>query len=270
MRRCAQCGAVLESGRRGRPRRYCSRSCQGRAYRARRAEPPGRIRRPGALTPARIATAAVALADRTGLDALTMRRLATELGVATMSLYRHYSSREALVVGMTDAVLDEIEPPGGHLADWRSRLEHEARQEWRLYLRHPWVLTAIATSRPPVGRGLLADAERILTGLDRPDVGPRALMSVYLAVSGLVQGLALLPTAEVVERAATGQTMEEWWAARTDELIARFGHEFPFLAGSFADDPSVDFDALFEFALATLLDGLEAGVMSTPWNGLPS
>ncbi|TDB80714.1 TetR/AcrR family transcriptional regulator, partial [Micromonospora sp. KC721] len=224
----------------------------------------GRIRRPTTLSPARIAAVAVELADTTGLDAFTMRRLATELGVATMSLYRYFPSRDALLVAMTDAVLDDIEPPGPELGDWRSRLEHEAREEWRLYLRHPWLLPAIATSRPPVGRGLLATAERILTGIKRPGMNPKRLLAVYLTVSGLVQGLALLPAAEKTARATTDETPEEWWRHRSEELVGLLrGNDFPFIATHLApDDMAVDYDALFEFALATLLDGLEAGPMS--------
>ncbi|MDA1362176.1 TetR/AcrR family transcriptional regulator [Glycomyces luteolus] len=262
MDRCTQCGTEIDQPERGRRRRYCSRSCQARAYRARAAAPPvARVARPRSLTSGRIATAAIALADHTGFAGLTMRRLATELGIATMSLYRHFSSRDALVVAMTDAVLDEVEPPGGHLADWRSRLEHEAREEWGLYRRHPWVLPAIASSRPPIGRGLLSAAERILTGIEQPGVGPERLLSVYLAVSGLVQGLALLPAAEETERAATGQTMEEWWSHRGEELADLLG-DFPFLSEHFGPESMVvDFDALFDFALKTLLDGLETSVI---------
>jgi AcrR family transcriptional regulator len=255
----------MDQPARGRRRRYCSRSCQARAYRARGAAPPPRIARPRTLTRGGVAAAAVALADRTGFEALTMRRLATELGVATMSLYRYYPSRDALVVAMTDTVLAQVEPPGAHLTDWRSRLEHEAREEWNLYRRHSWVLPAIATSRPPVGRGLLADAERILTGIERPGVSPQRLLWIYLAVSGLVQGLAHLPAAEESERAVTGQTIEEWWHRKAGDLADLLGcGDFPFLAAHFGPDAMViDFDALFEFALTTLLDGLQTSVMAT-------
>lgn len=264
MDRCAHCGDPIAQPDRGRRRRYCSRACQARAYRARRAAAPERVRRPTSLDPDRITAAAVELADRTGLEALTMRRLATELGVATMSLYRHHPSREALVVAMTDTVLAEITAPAPELTDWRSRLEHEAREEWRLYQRHPWVLPAIATSRPPMGRGLLADAERILTGIRRPGLSPARLMSIYLSVSGLVQGLALLPAAEAAARAATGETMAEWWSRTADRLSDLLGGgEFPYLTSHFTDhDLALDFDELFEFALATLLDGLDTGPMS--------
>lgn len=265
MGRCTTCGTALERSGRGRPRRYCSRACQARAYRARKRAVPARARRPTTLTPARIAAAALELADRTGLKTVTMRRLATELGVATMSLYRHFPSRDALIVAMTDAALDGIKPPGPDLDGWRARLEHEAREEWRLYQRHPWMLPAIATSRPPMGRGLLADVERILTAIERPGVSPQRLMSVYLAVSGLVQGIALLPTAEAAARASSGETMEAWWRRRIAELSGLFDDgRYPRMEALLnPESTAVDFDALFEFALAALLDGFEAGVMST-------
>lgn len=265
MDRCAQCGTPLEHAGRGRPRRYCTRACQARAYRARRRTEPPRLRRPTTLTPERIAAAAVELADRTGLETVTMRRLATELGTATMSLYRHFPSREALIVAMTDTALDGIEPPGPDLAGWRARLEYEAREEWRLYRRHPWVLPAIATSRPPMGRGLLADAERILAGIARPGESPQRPLAVYLAVSGLVQGLALLPAAEAAARAASEETIEAWWRRQITELSDLLGSgAFPTLAALLGPEAvAVDFDELFEFALAALLDGLEGGATST-------
>lgn len=265
MDRCAQCGTALAPAATGRPRRYCTRACQARAYRARKRAAPAGPPRPAALTPDRLTAAAIELADRTGLEALTMRRLATELGVPTMNLYRHVPSRDALLVAMTDAVLDRIEPPGPDLDGWRPRLEHEAREEWRLYQRHPWVLSAVATSRPPLGRGLLADTERILTGIARPGLDTRRLLSVYLAVSGLVQGIALLPAAEAAARARSDEPIEEWWRRRIDELSGLLDSgAYPHLAAHFGPEAAVvDFEALFEFALTALLDGLESSVMST-------
>jgi AcrR family transcriptional regulator len=261
--RCTQCGTLLESSGRGRPRRYCSRSCQARAYRARKARHPAPRRgRPSTLTRARIVAAAVDLADRAGLDAVTMRRIATELGVATMSLYQHFPSKDALVGTMTDTVVGEgraaLEVSGG----WRARLEAEAHAEWRLYRRHPWVLETLATTRPPVGPNTLAVIDRALSAAAATGLPARTALPIYLAVSGLVQGLALLPTAEHVAADRTGQSADQWWCRQAEtfgELLAC--GEYPFLAGHFdlADgDEFTDFDALFEFGLTTLLDGLAA------------
>jgi AcrR family transcriptional regulator len=130
--RCAHCGTSIASTGRGRPRRYCSRSCQALAYRARKTRHPTRRRlRPAPLSRTSIVAAAVDLADRSGLEAVTMRRVATDLGVATMSLYQHFPTKGTLVVAMTDTVVGDQPAPevsGG----WRARLEAEARAEWRL------------------------------------------------------------------------------------------------------------------------------------------
>jgi AcrR family transcriptional regulator len=71
--------------------------------------------------------AALAAADRDGLDALTMRRLADELGTAHTSLYRHVASRDERLVELVDHVLGEVTPPPGGL-DWRFQLEWLARK----------------------------------------------------------------------------------------------------------------------------------------------
>ncbi len=87
-------------------------------------------------------------------------------------------------------------------------------------------------------------------------------MSVYLTVSGLVQGLALLPATENSAAAASGESMERWWqrqAEALDDLVG--GGAFPRLTATTPEASIGDFDALFEFALTALLDGLDAGVM---------
>jgi AcrR family transcriptional regulator len=259
---CAHCGRPIEPAGRGRPRRYCSRSCQAKAYRARQTRHPlPRRLRPATLSRARIVAVAVDLADRAGLDAVTMRRIATDLGVATMSLYQYFPGKDALVAAMTDAVVGG-QPTPEVVGHWRARLEAEARAEWRLYRRHPWVLEVLATTRPPVGPNTLAGVERALTAAAATGLPAQTALRIYLAVSGLVQGLALLPTAERAAADRTGQSADQWWRQQADalgELIAR--GDYPFLSGHLDPTDAValtDFDALFEFGLATLLDGLAA------------
>jgi DNA-binding transcriptional MocR family regulator len=89
---------------------------------ARRRTPPD-----AALTPDRIVLAAVAVADAEGIAGLSMRRVAAELGAATMSLYRHVADKDDLVVRMVDAVLGEWQVPAEPPDGWRPRLELAAR-----------------------------------------------------------------------------------------------------------------------------------------------
>ncbi|GAB3754195.1 TetR/AcrR family transcriptional regulator [Microlunatus parietis] len=262
--RCLGCGRGIVQPERGRRRRYCSRSCQARSYRSRRdavrtappapAPAPRRRRRP--LTAVSIARAAVGLADRLGLDAVSTRRLATELGVATAALYRYYPDRDALLAAMAELVLADVPAPP-ESSDWRARLRHEARQEWELYRSHPWLLTVLARIRPPVGPALFEILERYLTALDRPGLPPRDLLAGYLAVSGLVQGLALLWSAEAVpRRSAEGRT----GSAHADlaELLGPGSSPLMYRLFGGPDPPELDLDEVLDAGLDLLLDGLSS------------
>lgn len=97
-----------------------------------------------ALSAWRIAEAAVAVADAEGLDAITMRRLATELGVAPMAAYRHVANKDEVLELMVDLAYGEIDLPAG--AGWRATLRELALAVRELVLRHPW-LTRLAAPR---------------------------------------------------------------------------------------------------------------------------
>ncbi|MBB5918092.1 AcrR family transcriptional regulator [Nocardia transvalensis] len=257
---CVVCGAPIAQPRRGRRRRYCSRACQARAHRARRdtARLPPRHARPARLTAVGIVRAAVELADREGLQALSMRRLATELSVATAALYRYFPDRAALLGEMAELVLGETPSPPSDIGDWRARLGYEARAEWRLYRRHPWMLPVLAQTRPPVGPALLDSLERSFAALDRPGATRDELMAVYLSVSGLVQGLALLPGSERSPVGAGPDGIESFRATALD--LATSGSH-PTLARYFGPETTglePDFDDLLENALGLLLDGIAA------------
>ncbi|WP_280306479.1 TetR family transcriptional regulator [Nocardia neocaledoniensis] len=252
---CAHCGREVIQAERGRARRYCSRSCQGRAYRARRdRRPPIRRARPARLTTVHIAATAVDVADRDGLDGLTMRRLARELGVATAALYRYFPDREALLDAMTELALDETPaPPPG--ADWRATLAAEAEAEWRLYRRHPWVLPVLARTRPPLGPTLFDSLERAFAALDDLDLSSTEMLTVYLAYSGMVQGLALMWSSDRGDRLGPsgGETLPAELAELLDPRVR------PVLHRVFAGTPhlaELSFDELLTAGIGLLLDGV--------------
>lgn len=254
---CATCRYELTQPSRGRRRKYCSRSCQARAYRARRAAIPVRgPARPTRLTTVGIARAAVELADRDGIDGLTMRRLASALGVATATLYRHFPDREALLAGMAELVLAEIPPPGTACTGWRPRLRHEAHEEWRLYRRHPWMLPLLARVRPPLGPALLDVLERNFAALDHPGLTRHSGFAIYLALSGLVQGLALLWSSERADRfgdpRAAAETPPEF-AELLDPALRPVLHRY---FGDLDSGFAMDFDDLLASAVELLLDGV--------------
>ncbi|MFC9894812.1 TetR/AcrR family transcriptional regulator [Nocardia sp. NPDC127579] len=252
--RCVVCGAEVEHPVRGRRRRYCSRSCQARAYRARRRAVPAQRRNPPRrLTTVAVVRAAVALADREGLEGLSMRRLAMELGVATAGLYRHFSDRDALLAEMAELTLAELAPPAPEVLGWRAVLAHEARGEWQLYRRHPWMLPVLAQTRPPMGPTLLDSLERPFAALHYPGMPPKDLITAYLAVSGLVQGLALLVTSEH-RPLGTKSTAEEIAALVTPAAYPMLTYVFE----SGTAELTLDLDLLLDDCIALLLDGIAA------------
>ena len=138
---------------------------------ARRASDRGRY---GRLNQQRVLTTALALVDREGLSALSMRRLGTELGVEAMALYRYASSKDSLLDGLVEALYLELEErlaaDGDEDADWRAGLHRIARATYAVCLTHP---QAVPLARRPAA--VLRDHERVLTllrsaGFDEPTV----------------------------------------------------------------------------------------------------
>lgn len=202
------------------------------------------------LTVDRVVTAAVALADAEGIDAVSMSRVAERLGFTTMSLYRHVRSKDELVLLMVNAAAGE---PDEYVdGDWRARLE---QWSWDLLTRlrnHPWVL-GLPLSRPPWAPAQLAWLDRGLAALADTRLTEDEKASVVLLLNGHVFSQARfvvdLGAPDDVDRYVEGLT----------ELID--AERFPALrravdAGIFA--PSEDeADKDFTFGLERVLDGVE-------------
>jgi AcrR family transcriptional regulator len=116
------------------------------------------------LTKTRVLEAAVALADRDGIDALSMRKLGQELGVEGMALYRHVRDKEAILDGIVDVVMGEVAGPEPS-PDWKAGLRALALASRAVMLRHPWA-PAVIVSRPDVGPATLRHIDRVLGLLD--------------------------------------------------------------------------------------------------------
>src|SRR4029453_12424425 len=108
------------------------------------------------LSRERVLAAAVALADARGLGELSMRKLADELGVVPMALYKHVAGKDELLDGMVDLVIGEFDPPGPG-RDWKSGVRQRVLGARRAVLRHPWARQAIEsrTSRTPAVLGYM-------------------------------------------------------------------------------------------------------------------
>ncbi|MER5643728.1 TetR/AcrR family transcriptional regulator [Streptosporangium sp. NPDC002524] len=223
------------------------------------------------LSIGRIVRTAIHLADAEGLDALSMRRVAAELGAGTMSLYRYVPGKDSLIELMVEAVFDESPPPAPLPEGWRAGLELAARREWAMYSRHPWVLRVIATPQPPLGPNVLADVERSMRAVDGLGLDPMTMHWVAIMVSAQVQGSALLLVNEVEAERRTGVTTKQWRALKAPMLqeILESGR-FPMLSRLHEErGDAIDLDEWFEFGLRRLLDGLTVLIESRRTGPVP-
>ena len=154
------------------------------------ASPPRRRRgRPAKLSRESILRAALALLDRDGADALTMRRLGAELGVEAMSLYRHVADRAALLDALADHLAGQFEPRAAS-EDWPEALRHFASELRAIARRHPAAFALVGT-RVLSTPNELRPIEAVLASLRRGGFTPARAVSAYRLVSAYARGYAL-------------------------------------------------------------------------------
>jgi DNA-binding transcriptional regulator YhcF (GntR family) len=211
----------------------------------------------------RIVRAAVALADAEGTAGLTMRRVAAELGIPTMSLYRHVANKEQLITLMVDAAFAE-EPLPTHSSDgWRARLELCAAIQWRLYRAHPWLAAALNLSRPLLAPHGMRHIEWTLAALDGLGLDADTRMHAAVTLFGFVRGQAIDTEPETHATRASGITGEQWMAAQHGRMTALLAHgRLPHFAAA-ADAADLSSESLYEFGLTALLDGFAARIRTT-------
>jgi AcrR family transcriptional regulator len=211
------------------------------------------------LAPGPIVAAAMAIADAEGLAGLSMRRVATEIGVATMSLYRHVADKDDLLLKMMDAAFAECRFPAQPPQGWREQLELAARTLWAMFQRHPWLAPALSVTRPqPIASGL-ACAEWVLSALDGRGLDPSTMVTIHITLVNYVRGTAMNLELEADAEAASGLNSEEWLDTQAPAMrsIVAAGR-FPVFERLTAAEYDFNLDNLFEFGLQRLLDGLTA------------
>jgi AcrR family transcriptional regulator len=202
-----------------------------------------------------VAAAGVRVADAAGLDAVTMRRVAAELGTGTTSLYRYVPSKEDLLDLMADAVLGEDDPPP-RTGDWRTDLAALAHRMRDRMLRHPWLAT-LSALRPSLGPNGLRWLEFTLATVDGRGLTPDDMIITTGTVTTFVLGSVVT---ELAER-RTASSLAQWRAAQGaygDSIIS--DGQYPILARIMieASLPHLDNPAEKGFAegLSQILDGL--------------
>jgi DNA-binding transcriptional regulator YhcF (GntR family) len=222
------------------------------------AAPPRAVGAKQPLSRKHVLRAAMAVADVEGLDAVSMRRLAAELGAAPMSLYRHVANKDELVTQMADEAFGEAALPAEGPDGWRAKLELIARRQWELCRRHLWLPRAVSFTRPVLAPNMMAHTEWTLRALDGLGLPMAVRTREALTLHGLVITVALALAAEVESEQETGVTLDGWRLAqrqRTDQLLE--SGRFPLLA-AIPPDTASDLNGLFEYGLACHLDGFAA------------
>jgi AcrR family transcriptional regulator len=200
---------------------------------------------------------AVAVADASGIGALTMRSLALELGVKPMSLYHYVRNKDAILDGIVDIVFAEIELPtaGG---DWREQMTRRAESARRALLRHPWAI-GLMESRTSPGTATLRHHDAVLGCLRGAGFSLPLTAHAYALLDSYVYGFALqeasLPfdSPETISEVA-GQMMEQFASGQYPHLVE--------MATDHALQPGYAFGDEFAFGLELILDGLERSVAS--------
>ena len=215
---------------------------------------------PGAPDRDRVVRAAVTVADAEGLAGLSMRRLATELGMPTMSLYRHVAGREELHLLMMEQVfaahpLPDLAP---ETDGWRACVEALARLQWSMYRRHPWLAQVVSFTRPLLAPRAMAHTEWTMQALDGHGLDPGVLFVVAAMMANYVRGTAVNLEDEAQAEQETGLSEQQWLdnqQARLDEIMG--SGRYPLMAQAVTDeDLGFSVDRLLEFGLQRLLDGL--------------
>lgn len=190
-----------------------------------------------------IADAGIAIADAEGLAAVSMQRVATDLGYTKMSLYRYLPGKAELIALMVERGMGE--PPGPAPGDWRESLTRWTRGLMAALVAHPWSLAATVGARPlgPHELGWMESALGVLAGT--PLTGAERLDAMVILVGH-------------ARMLAEQGTPEASFGAAITAVIERRGEQFPQLAAAMAEAAAAgEQDQAFDFGLARILDGLQ-------------
>ncbi|GAA2122518.1 TetR/AcrR family transcriptional regulator [Glycomyces algeriensis] len=224
-----------------------------------------RLGRPAKLDVGRVVDAAVALADREGLAAATLPKVAESLGVTKMSLYRHAGSKDELLALMQDAAAGPVPSSLDGTGPWRERLRLWANEQRAVLARHPWIATA-PVSGPPRGPNLIGWFDAGLRTLRLTGLDWGAKVGAVMLVGEYVRGNAQLAQGLEAARSDTGQDQAAAEQAYGRAMAALVSPErFPDAAALFASATFEDTGADtaqhdFDFGLDLILDGVAAAI----------
>jgi AcrR family transcriptional regulator len=231
----------------------------GRRGRGQRGPKPG-------LSVDAIVAAAVRLADAEGLEAVSMARVAEQLGFTTMSLYRHVSSKEELLQLMWNASAQGAEDLVLTGDDWRSRLRAWAMIQREAIDQHPWI-TQMPMAAPPMAPNSLTFVERGLEAMDGTGLSDADKLRIIGLISSYTLSEARMAhdaarAARAAEAAAGGEAVPVWTFEAllrevTDEQTYPRLHRLAWSEGIGDNPAGFDEQEEFRFGLDRILDGAE-------------
>src|SRR3954470_9777357 len=200
----------------------------------------------------RVLRAAVALADESGSESLSMRKLGEAVGVEAMSLYHHVANKDDLLDGMIDVVFGEIELPSD-CADWKRAMRQRAVSARRGLARHGWAIRFMESRTSP-GPATLHHHDAVLGCLRNAGFSVRLVAHAFSVLDSYIYGFALQ------ERSLPFDAPEQT-AELAQEILARFPvNEYPHLAELTTEHvrpPGYDYGNEFAFGLDLILEALE-------------
>lgn len=212
--------------------------------------PARRTTRRTPLSLERITDAAVTLADRDGLETVTMRSVAASLGVEAMSLYNHVANKEALLDAMVERVIGEFERPATD-GDWKVEMRRRALSAHRVLLAHPWA-SLLILSRVNAGPAMLGYIDATIGCLRGAGFSWAMSDHAWNAIDNHVHGFTLQALNFPFEP-------DEYAAVAREYLPMVPPEEYPHLNGLTREVAAARHDGVqdFEFGLTLILDGLE-------------
>ncbi|GIH15096.1 TetR/AcrR family transcriptional regulator [Rugosimonospora africana] len=210
-----------------------------------------------ALNRAGIVAAASRIADAEGLGAVSIRRVASELGAGTMSLYTHVASKDDLLDLMFDELIGEARVTGPPQPDWRASLIAIARRKRALCLSHPWAVRLYGR-RPLLGPNAMRLFEETLAAMHDLRTDPATAWQVICAVDDYTLGFVQRETVYGEAARQQGSALNDW-EATIDPYLRQVteSEDFPLLRALRPVLGRTD-ERSFEQGLDWLLDGIEA------------
>jgi len=214
-------------------------------------EPDRSAERRAPLSRERVLRAAIRLADDSGIDALTMRRLGQELGVEAMSLYNHVANKDDLLDGIVDLVLGDIDvPPTG--TDWKQAMRQRAISAHEVLLAHPWAAVQIM-SRYNIGPGMTRYLDATFGRLREGGFSVESALDAWNALDSHLYGFTLQELNLPFEA-------EDASRVSADVLGKLSAGQFPHVVEVITQIMQTGRREEFTFGLDLILDGLERSV----------